>query len=369
MKTQPVTLLAAGDILIDRDEPNSIFRHVAGVLQKADITFANCEQMYSGTGTASPVHTTPNNPGNIEALRNAGFDVLSFANNHTMDWGPEALLDTMARLKQAGIPYVGVGENIVEARRPVILECNGTKVGFLAYGCTGPAGSEAEENKPGYAPVRVWTMYEQIDYQPGTPPNIVTVPHVKDLADMVEDVKKLRSKVDVAVVSFHWGQHFIPRVIPMYCFDVGHAAVDAGADIILGGHPHILKGIEVYKGKVIFYSLCNFALELTPEVWNSKGAPSKTKKIYNYVPDPECPNYPMPHESRATLIVKAAIENGDIRRVSFIPCYVNRNSEPEIVSRDDSRGQEVFNYVKDISASEGLAVRFSWDGDEVLVQE
>jgi poly-gamma-glutamate synthesis protein (capsule biosynthesis protein) len=257
MKKQPVTLVATGDILIDRDKPASIFRHVAGVLQKADIAFGNCEQMYSGTGRASPVHITPNNPATIEALRYAGYDVLSFANNHAMDWGPKALLDTLANVKKAGIPIVGAGKNISEARRPVILERNGTKVGFLAYSCTGPAGSEAESNKPGYAPVRAWTMYQQIDYQPGTPPNIITVPYVNDLAEMIADIKKLKAQVDVAVISFHWGQHFIPRVIPMYCFDVGHAAVDAGADLILGGHPHILKGIEVYKGKVIFYSLCN----------------------------------------------------------------------------------------------------------------
>lgn len=367
MKKQPITLLGTGDILIDRDKPASIFRHVAGVLRRADIAFANCEQMYSGTGTASPVHTTPNDPKNLEALRYAGFDVLSLANNHTMDWGTEALTDTMTRLKKAGIPYVGVGKNIVEARRPIILERKGTKVGFLAYGCIGPAGSESGEDKPGYAPMRAWTIYEQIDYQPGTPPNIITVPYVKDLADMVSDVKKLKAQVDVAVVSFHWGQHFIPRVIPAYCFDVGHAAIDAGADLILGGHPHILKGIEAYRGKVIFYSMCNFALELRPEVWNSKGAPSRTKKLYNFTPDPECPNYPMPHESRATLIAKAIIEDGVIKRVSYIPCYINRNSEPEIVSRRDSRGREVFNYVKDISQSEELSVSFAWHGDEVLV--
>jgi hypothetical protein len=77
----------------------------------------------------------------------------------------------------------------------------------------------------------------------------------------------------------------------------------------------------------------------------------------------------MPHESRATLIAKAIIEDGEIRQVSYIPCYINKNSEPEIVSHGDPRGKKVFNYIKDISRSEELPVRFSWDEDEVLVQE
>lgn len=368
MKKESITLLGVGDILIDREKPESIFQHVAEVLRGADIAFANCEQMYSEKGTPSPVHTVPSSPRYLPALNYAGFDVLSFANNHTLDWGHEAVLDTMSRLKKAGLPYVGVGKNITEARQPVILERKGTKVGFLAYGCIGPAGSEAEENRPGYAPMRAWTIYEQIDYQPGTPPNIVTVPYPKDLAAMIEDIKKLKAQVDIAVISFHWGQHFLPRIIPMYCFDVGHAAVDAGADLILGGHPHILKGIEVYKGKIIFYSMCNFALELQPKTWNSPGAPSRTKKIYNFKPDPEYPTYPMPRESRATLIAKVIIEEGKIKRVSYLPCYINKQSEPEIVTRSDTRGQEVFNYVEDISRSEELPVHFAWDGDEVLIK-
>ena len=367
MKKERITLLGVGDILIDREQPETIFQHVAETLSSGDITYANCEQMYSDKGCPSPVHTTPSDPRFLPALLYAGIDVVSLANNHALDWGPEALLDTMARLKKAGLPYVGVGKDLAEAHQPVILERKGTKVGFLAYGCIGPNGYEAGDNKPGFAPIRSWTIYEQIDYQPGTPPNIVTIPYKEDLVIMVEDIKKLKSRVDVAVVAFHWGQHFLPRIIPMYCFDLGHAAIDAGADLILGGHPHILKGIEVYKGKVIFYSTCNFALELRPEVWNSPGAPKRTKKIYNFTPDPECPNYPMPHEARATLIGKATIEDGEVKRVSYIPCYINKWSEPEIVTRSDAMGQEVFNYIVDISRSESLPVNFSWDGDEVLI--
>jgi hypothetical protein len=362
MKKEAITLLGLGDIIIDREKPETIFQHVVDVLRSADITYASCDQAYSDKGYLVREHGTNSESRNIPALLYAGLDVVSLANNHSLDWGEEALLDTMSRLKEAGLPYLGVGRNISEARQPVILERQGTKVGFLAYSSVHPKGYEAEADKPGLAPVRVWTIYEQVDYQPGTPPRIVTIPYKEDLAAMVEDIKKLRAQVDVVVICFHWGQHFLPRIIPMYCFDIGHAAIDAGADLILGTHTHILKGIEVYKGKVIFYSGHNFAAEIGPTQQSIKANVSFLKQLqgwYGIVRDPK--------EVQATLIAKAIIEGGEIKRVSYIPCYINKQAEPEIVKRSDPRGQQVFNYVEDISRSEGLSVNFSWDGDEVLI--
>jgi poly-gamma-glutamate synthesis protein (capsule biosynthesis protein) len=359
MKKEPITLLGVGDIIIDREKPETIFQHVAGVLRSADITFANCDQMYSGKGYLIQGHGTNSEPGNIPALLYAGLDVISLANNHAYDWGKEALLDTMARLKDAGLPYVGAGKNLAEARQPVILKRQGTRVGFLAYSSVHPKGSESEDSKPGVNPIRVWTIYEPTDYQPGTPPRIVTIPYKEDLAAMVEDIKKLRAQVDVVVISCHWGLHFTPRVIPMYCFDVGHAAIDAGADLILGTHTHILKGIEVYKGKVIFYSTSNFAAEIGPATIKGSGSSSIPGKVLQWFQSPEV---------KKTLIARAVIEDGKITRVSYIPCYINEQSEPEIMRRSDTRGQEVYDYIEDISRSEGLPVRFSWDGDEVIIQ-
>ena len=368
MTKEKITLLGVGDILIDREQPETIFQHVVEVLRSGDITFANCEQTYSDKGYLIRGHGTNSESRNLPALLYAGFDILSLANNHTLDWGAEALLDTMARFQEAGLPYVGVGKNLAEARQPVILERKGIKVGFLAYSCVHPDGYEADDDKEGLAPVRVWTIYEKVDYQPGTPPRIVTIPYKEDLAAMVEDIQKLKARVDVVVISFHWGQHFIPHVIPMYCFDVGHAAIDAGADLILGTHTHILKGIEVYKGKVIFYSTCNFAAEIgLGQQSDSGGPPLKLLERYGVVADPECPTYFLSRQSRSTLIAKAIIEDGQIKRVSYIPCFVNKDAEPEIVTRNEPEGQEVFNYIEDISRSEGLPVRFSWEEDEVLI--
>lgn len=369
MKKEPITFLGTGDLLIDRERPETIFQHVAGLIRSADITFANSEQTYAEGGYLIRGYGSNSESRNLPAVVSAGFDVISLANNHTLDWGTEVLLETMKKLKKAGLPYVGAGKDIDEARRPVILERSGNKVGFLAYSSVHPKGYEADKDKPGLNPIRIWTIYEQTDYQPGTPPRIVTLPYKEDLAAMVEDIRKLKSQSDVVVVSMHWGQHIIPRVIPEYCFDIGHAAIDAGADVVLGTHTHIGKGIEMYKGKAIFYSTGNFAAEIGPSQIKGSGGQFAHKLVEKYgaVVDPECPTFGLPHESRRTMIVKCVIEDGQIIRVSYIPCFINRNAEPEIVTRGSPLAKEVYDYFEDISRSEGLSVHFAWDKDEVLI--
>jgi poly-gamma-glutamate synthesis protein (capsule biosynthesis protein) len=196
-----------------------------------------------------------------------------------------------------------------------------------------------------------------VDFQPATPPLIISITKKEDLAALVEAVSKLKSQVDVVVLCMHWGQHLLPAIIPDYCFEIAHAAIDAGADIILGSHTHILKGIEMYKGKPVFYSLANFALELGSHMRDHKhvGSLDKLYRIKDW------------HDRRKTMMAKVTIEDGKIGRVSYIPCYENDAKEPEIVKRDDPRGQDVYQYVEEISQSEGLPVHFEWDGDEVVV--
>jgi hypothetical protein len=368
VKKEAITLLGLGDIIVDREKPKTMFQHVAEVLRSADITFANCDQIYSDKGYLIHGFGSNSDPKNIPALLYAGLDVISLANNHAYDWGKEALIDTMFRLKEVGLPFVGVGRNIAEARQPIILDRKGNKVGFLAYSSVHPKGSEAEDDKPGLAPIRVRTFYEPLDDTPGASPQIVTIPYKEDLEAMVQDIKKLKTQVDVLVVSFHWGVHRVPRIIPMYCFEIGHAAIDAGADLILGTHTHILKGIEVYKGKGIFYSTNNFAAELGIAQYSNPENARYLKNLKKIGEKQQGTTEAYRREVKATLIAKLIIEGGKIKKLSYIPCFINEHQEPEIVTKSDPRGQEVYRYLEDISKSECLPVNFSWDGDEVLIK-
>ncbi|MGC0420192.1 CapA family protein [Embleya sp. AB8] len=369
--SEEISFLGVGDVLIDRAAPRTMFAHVAEVIRAADITFANCEQMYSDR-RENPVsrHPSHSDPDNIDALEFAGFDVLSLANNHTMDWGESALVDTLSRLRDRGFRAVGAGVDITAARQPVCVEAKGVKVGFLAYGNTGPEAYAAGARNAGYAPVHAWTEYETLDRQAATPKLIRSGAEPAELASMADDIRALKETCHAVVVSFHWGIHFIPRVIPDYCHEMGRAAVDAGADLVLGTHPHILKGVETYRGKVIFYSTGNFALELGPAHLADRNAGpelEKLHKLYGVRPDPEYPTYPMHPESKASIIVKASISRGGIERVGYLPVHINRNAEPEIVGQLDPRGQEAFRYLRSVTESEELTCVFRWYGDEVVI--
>jgi hypothetical protein len=357
MNKEPITFVGAGDVIIDREQPETVFRHVAGVLQSADIAYVNMEQVLSDKGTPDPRQAVYGSSKMIDAYTKTNIDVVSVATNHIGDWGTEALLDTLANLKTAGVAYCGAGANRAEAWKPAILERKGTKVGFLNFCTVHLPEYAATETTPGLAALKVWTIYDRVDFQPATPPLVVSITHKDDLAALVEAVKNLKAQVDVVILCMHWGQHILPAVIPDYCIEIGHAAVDAGADVVLGHHTHILKGIEVYKGKAIFYSLGNFVLELGPHMRDHKhvGMLDKLYRVKSW------------HDRRKTMIAKAVIEDGTIARVSYIPCYERDDKEPEIVKRSDPRGQDVFSYVEEITQSEGLSAHFEWDGDEVVV--
>jgi poly-gamma-glutamate capsule biosynthesis protein CapA/YwtB (metallophosphatase superfamily) len=316
-------------------------------------------------------------PNAVSALTEAGagFDVMSFAGNHSMDYGPEGFLDTIERLKKINIPVVGAGINFEEAHKPVIVERDGTKVGFLGY--TSIIITEfliAEEDEPGCAVLRAKTFYEQLDPQQGTPPLIITNLNPGDRKAMEEDIKKLRPQVDVVVVSMHAGVHAAQEIIPMYHKEAAHAAIDAGADLVLSHHAHILKGIEVYEGKTIFYGLGNFAAEHPLDAKGkipSHSSPSflfKARMLYGIRPNyPEFDFHPYHYDSFKTMVAKAYIADGKIQKVTYLPTYINFHLEPEVITRKDPRAQEVFDYVAKISANEELPASFSWLGDEVLI--
>ncbi len=381
-----LTLAAVGDVGPKRARAEEVFDLTRSILQEADITFGQLESNLSLRGTrqlhmglGSIAHPRIGN-----ALAGAGFDVMSFASNHSLDYSEEALIDTLDVMKKNKIEVIGAGRNIVEARRPAIFERKKTRVGFLAYCSVVPKGFAAGENKSGVAPVRASTAYEQADWQPGTPPRIITKAFPDDLNAMIKDIQNLRQAVDVLVVAMHWGIHFVPAVIAMYQCEVGHAAIDAGADIIIGTHAHILKGIEVYKGKAIFFSLCNFCMDLpiAGPVAKAMAAAMQRPAItdvevdhnnycrighYAWQVDPEYPTYAFPADSRKSILVKCRINAKKLRRVSFLPLWISKNGQPTPLPQSDPRSEEVLNYMKWICKDQRLDTEFIREGDEIRV--
>jgi poly-gamma-glutamate capsule biosynthesis protein CapA/YwtB (metallophosphatase superfamily) len=222
------------------------FALVRDELRGADIAFANyesaitaCTQQSLGkpaslvaSGRAFVFKSDPISTGSI--LADAGIDIVQLANNHAMDFGPQGLLDTLAALDGACIAHVGAGADWPAAIAPVVITVNGTRVGYLAYSAIVPAYSAAKGDAPGIS-------YVGADYR----------------TQLTRDIGGLRDSCDVVVVGFHWGIE--GRTAPdTNQRAIGHAAVDAGADIVIGTHPHTFQGVEFYGAGVIAYSLGNF---------------------------------------------------------------------------------------------------------------
>lgn len=356
-------LLAAGDLAPDRDNYDESFVATRDVLGAADIAFAQLETSFASKGVRLPQarHAVLARPDGADALARAGFDVISMAGNHVLDWGNDAFFETRDNLTRAGLQVVGAGATIAEARRPVRITLgDGTRVAILAYSSILPHSYWADERRPGCAPMRAHTVYEQIEHdQPGTPARIHTYPHRDDLAAMEADVRAAKAGADLVFVSMHWGIHFVRAVIADYQRDMARAAIAAGADAILGGHAHILKGCEWIDGKPVFHSLCNFATDLRMDPVHAASKSFNEIRVLAEEWEPDFDSlYNFPKTSRLSMVARFEIANGRIERTGFLPVYIDRDAVPRFVARDDPRHAEVVEYMTAITGEAGLNARY-----------
>ncbi|HZN24846.1 MAG TPA: CapA family protein [Burkholderiales bacterium] len=361
-----VVILGVGDVGPLHEPIAGYSELVRSVLAQGDIRFAQCERVYSERG-ALQFHSggehTRLKPHMASVFTDCGFNVVSVASNHAMDWGPDALLDTIEVLRGRGMHVVGAGRNLGEARAPAIIESKGVRVAFLAYCSILREGYEAGSERAGIAPLRVHTEYRASDYQPGVPPEVVTVPHEEDFAAMLDDIRQAKARADAVVVSLHWGIHYIPRMIAGYQPVVARAAFEAGADLIFGHHAHTPKAIGVHDGKVCFYSLSNFIMSSTAKSAEKAAA---FEQRYGVTLDPHYPHLSYGSDAKRSLIAKAVVTRGGVENVSFLPVLIDRDLRPEPLRRGDPRFDDALHFMT--WASEGYGAKLTVDGDEVLVR-
>jgi poly-gamma-glutamate synthesis protein (capsule biosynthesis protein) len=367
-------LLLVGDLILDEPEPDSFFEPSRGLLASADLVVGHVEVPHTARGVPSSVDipAPPADPAHLAALARAHVGVATLAGNHIYDSGPAGVEDTIAVLHELGIATAGAGMTIAEARRPAVVERRGIRVGVLSYNCVGPRESRATSRKAGAAPLDVLTHYE-LDYAgPGGPPRVYTFVAPESLDVLRADVLALREAVDVVVVALHKGLGHVPVQVHAYERELGRTAIDCGADIVVGHHAHILRGIELYRGRPIFHGLGNFVAvthALTPDgasaaeltAWSQR-----RRELFGFAPDPAMPFYPFHPESRNTVVADCRIADGAVE-AGFVPCWIDDEGRPVPVARD-GRGAEVAAYVERISAGAGLDTAFAWDGERVLAQ-
>lgn len=244
-KFATTSLVFVGDIMMDRGVRRSVERNGAGdydylfhrvpFLKEADIAFANLEGPVSDQGVDKHnLYSFRMDPKSVEALANAGFDILSVANNHMGDWGYDAFVDTIKRLASSSLVYTGGGLNQAEAEGLKVIEKNGTKFGFVGFSDVGPNDLAAVGDRAG-----------------------IVIASEESVARVVGAAAK---QADVLIVSFHFGDEY--KLQPNERQKrLARLAIDSGAKIVVGHHPHVIEPVERYKDGVIVYSLGNFVFD------------------------------------------------------------------------------------------------------------
>lgn len=238
------SVLAVGDIMLTGSSKKFLqtkgyghaFRDkgLSKLIMSADVAFANLEYPVTSKGSRyeDKSYTFRGDPESLSAIKGAGFDVLSLANNHIMDYGEKGLRDTLRQCRRIGLACAGAGMDLPSASMPAVIKRKGVTYGLLAYSMTFPEEFWAGSGRPGSA-------------------------H-PDWAQVEQDISDARPKVDILMVSFHWGEE-LKSDPKKYQVDFARHAISSGADMVLGHHPHIPQGIEIFKGRPIFYSLGNYA--------------------------------------------------------------------------------------------------------------
>lgn len=241
------TILFLGDVMLDRGVELHMRRHqdwawpfllAADDLKQADLVFANLESVISDKGEkAGSIYSFRADPRAMQGLARAGIDVVSVVNNHSFDYGLEAFTDSMSRLKKHGILYAGGGFTKQEAHSPAVKEINGIKIGVLGYTAVGSELWQATEQTPGIA----WI--DESNFQ-----------------QLKDDIANAKQKADILAVSLHAGNEYASAPNEFQKL-FAKTAIDSGADLVIGHHPHVVQSLEQYKNGWIAYSLGNFMFD------------------------------------------------------------------------------------------------------------
>jgi poly-gamma-glutamate synthesis protein (capsule biosynthesis protein) len=315
-----LSLAAVGDVNLGGKVASSIKRYgadypwqqVKPVLSPVDLTFGNLECTVSDRGApvAGKAYTFRGSAESLPAMKEAGFDVVSLANNHSLDFGQIALTDTITALNTAGIGYSGAGENIIAAYQPQVIEIKERKVIFLAFSGVVPSGWEATTSRAGIA-------------------------SAKNLAVVSEKIQAARSQADVVVVSFHWGKEM--ETYPnAWQKKLGHLAIDSGATLVIGHHPHVVQGIERYKEGVIAYSLGNFVFS------PGNGA------------------------GRSSIMVRFDLNRSRISEIVVYPVHIN-GCQPQLLT--DSAAQKWLEEIRKRCSAVGTELRIEGDQGRVVCEQ
>lgn len=368
-------VLATGDLVLERADTTELLGAAAPVLAEADIVIGQLEVPHTEATVTftSDVPALPAPPRALDGVAAAGFDILTLAGNHVFDFGPQGIADSRRHCADRGIRTTGAGSTLAEAWEPAVVPHGDRRLVVLSVNAVGPRESWAATTKPGCAYVEVLTHYEPRGANPGGPPRTSTFVEPRSLTEFRARVAEQTAPDADVVVALHKGLVHERARIADYEFELAHAAVDAGAAVVLGSHAHILKGVEVYRGRPIFHGLGNFATVTRALGGSDADDPERRAwarerlRLFGFTPDAAMPEYPFHPESRDTVI--AALTFGPSGEVSagVIPCRIDDAARPVPLTRAGG-GERVADYLAAITREAGLHTDFSWEGDRLMIR-
>jgi len=304
-----VSFCAVGDVLMDRGvrkiiEQNDVFypfKNIKAIISSKDIAFYNNECPFAEISEGFAINKRFSfraEPLSIDGIKYAGFNIASVANNHTIDYGKSAFLKTIKYLNKQSIYTVGGAENQQKAFEPLLIEKNGVTFAFFADLEFLLEGTTFNQNE-------AYPTFAQIDR-------------------LCAQIEKYNSIVDFVIVSFHWGKENV-EIPTSKQTEYAHKVIDAGADLVIGQHPHVLQSIEIYRNKIILYSLGNFVFDNSQEL------------------------------EKQSAIFQCEFKDGNILNPDLIPIYIE-NNRPQIANKN--KANEIFEHLKKVSVDFNTSLTF-----------
>ncbi len=355
---EEITIVLTGDLVLDVEDADHWLEGIAPAVRQADVAIGHLEVPHTRRGTELrgdvPAPGAP--PENLAALERAGFTAVSLAGNHIADCGPEGIEDTIGELDRLGIAHAGAGATLDLARAPARLECRGRSIALLSYNCVGPESAWAGTERAGCNYLRVRTA----DGSPVAPAAALLDPEGDALARLGADVEHARATSDLVVVALHKGIVHTPARLAPYERPLAEAALAAGADIVVGHHAHILRGIEIQEGRPIFHGLGNGCV-VTHALSPSQDHPARAawarrrRELFGFEPDPRYTLAPFHPEAVHAALGVVRWRADSTLEAGVIPVFVEPPGRPVCVK--DERAEAVIEYLERIGAEAGLPAR------------
>ncbi len=352
----PIRIVFAGDLVLDVENADHWLSGIAPVLQQADLAIGHVEvpHTHHKEELEGDVPAPGAPPENLEAIARAGIGVATLAGNHIADCGAKGIADTIEGLSRLGVASTGAGRDIDQARQPAVVDVAGVQLAVLSYNCIGPENGWAGNDNAGCAFLPV----ETVGGEPVAPVSKISAASPEARTILTDDIAKARNNgAQLVIVALHKGVVHTPAVIAPYERELARMAIDAGCDIVIAHHAHIIRGVELHKGKPIFHGLgngCVVTHALSPGQDHAARAAwvERRKELFGFEPDPAYELAPFHPEAVNAMIGVVEVKvDGDIG-FGFVPVFVEAPGRPVIAQ--GAQRQSVCDYVAQIGDQAGL---------------